>query len=139
MRLAADSFAFEVPVPPQHTLHAQLQGVTDLRLGALSTAINGLKERVAARDIAPQALAPSSVLVRFDDAALHSSLCSESLVLSVCAPREEVVSEDGSFAIRSVAELSITAPALHALSGAASMILRETVRELESRDWANEG
>jgi biotin carboxyl carrier protein len=139
MRFAADSFSFEIPVPPQHTLHVQLPRVTDLRLGALTTAVAALKERVENKAVSPKDLAPASVLVRFDEYASHSSLCSESLVVTVCSPREEVVSLNGSFAIRAVCELTITAPSGHALSGAASQVLRAVALELESRAWDREG
>lgn len=139
LHFSADSFALEIPVPPQHTLHVQLPRVTDLRLGALTQAVAALKDRVAEKNISPKDLAPSSVLVRFDAVALHSALCSESLVLTVCAPRDAVVPHGGAFAIRSVVEVSITAPSGHALSGVASSILREVVLELESRAWSKEG
>ena len=139
LHFSADSFSFEVPVPPQHTLHVQLPRVTDLRLGALTTAVAALKERVENKAVSPKELAPSSVLIRFDDSADHSSLCSESMVLSLCAPREEVLSVNGSFAIRTVCELTLTAPSDHALSGVTSKLLRVTALELESRAWDKEG
>jgi pyruvate/2-oxoglutarate dehydrogenase complex dihydrolipoamide acyltransferase (E2) component len=139
MHFSADSFSFEIPVPPQHTLHVQLPRVTDLRLGALTTAVAALKERVENKAVAPNELAPSSVLIRFDDTADHSSLSSESMVLTLCAPREEVLSINGSFAIRTVCELTLTAPSDHALSGVASKLLRTVALELENRAWDKEG